>query len=316
VNAINQRNHRKPTSGKNRENLMPPGITFFSCPRSMEGAAGIAQRNAIESWARSGTSARVILFGDDRGVAELAKATGAIHEPDVPRNELGTPLLAHVFRRVHELAGDSVCAYVNSDIILLSDFPQAVARIVESGFDRFLMMGRRMEVTVSAPLDFCSNDWEHSLRAEIARTGVWASRVCKDYFVYPNTLYSDIPPFAVGRGNMDNWMVFHAHQHGIPVVDATRVVTAVHQRHRYGHVAGGRKGASVTGVEAVRNCELAGGRHLIRGSSATWKLTSRGLRRVLTPAILQFAADAIPFSLLLLDMFCRSNPRPNDNGSG
>ena len=43
-----------------------------------------------------------------------------------------------------------------------------------------------------------------------------------------------------------------------PVVDATRAVVAVHQRHDYAHVPGGFEEAHFGG-EALRNEELAGG---------------------------------------------------------
>jgi hypothetical protein len=60
-------------------------------------------------------------------------------------------------------------------------------------------------------------------------------------------------------------------------VDATPVVTAIHQNHDYGHVAGGALEAW-SGPEATRNFELAGGAANLRFiSDATHVLTPRRL---------------------------------------
>ena len=77
-------------------------------------------------------------------------------------------------------------------------------------------------------------------------------------FVFTAGLYSDVPPFAIGRACFDNWLVWRARQDAI-VVDATADVVAAHQRHDYGHVDGGKHEAYY-GDEAARNLQLAGGK--------------------------------------------------------
>jgi hypothetical protein len=211
----------------------------------------------------------------------------------VDRNEFGTPLLDGVFRRAHERARHGVLVYVNSDLILLGCFVPAALRLAgQPGFERFLMIGQRTDLPVPEPLDFGAPDWEPRLRAAAARGGSFSPRACKDYFVFPRPLYRGIPPFAVGRGNWDNWVVFQAHGQGIPVVDATPVVTVIHQHHGHGHLSGGRLHAYDTGAEARRNAELAGGRHLAVGLTRSWVLTPAGVRRSRLPwPAVQFAAE-------------------------
>ena len=68
----------------------------------------------------------------------------------------------------------------------------------------------------------------------------------------------------------------------IPVVDGTKVMTAVHQNHDYIHVMDGT-GESWEGPEAQSNRELAGTQsHSFSHIDATWMLTSKGLRPALT----------------------------------
>jgi hypothetical protein len=83
---------------------------------------------------------------------------------------------------------------------------------------------------------------------------VWAM----DYFVFPkDSDLTVIPPFAVGRPGWDNWFVFRARNHRVPVIDATKAILVLHQRHDYKHVPF-RSGDAWQGPEAQRNWELVG----------------------------------------------------------
>ncbi len=68
----------------------------------------------------------------------------------------------------------------------------------------------------------------------------------------------ELPPFAVGRPGWDNYLVYRARKLGIPVVDATPVLTLVHQNHGYGHVPAA-SGDRWEGPEARMNRALMGG---------------------------------------------------------
>ena len=67
-------------------------------------------------------------------------------------------------------------------------------------------------------------------------------------------------------------MVANANQNDMPVIDASDVMTAIHQNHEYQHLAGGRFAAYVTGQEARENYRQGGGSHLVKGAQATMKL--------------------------------------------
>jgi hypothetical protein len=185
----------------------------------------------------------------------------------------------------------------------LENFSAAIPRILSGGHPRFLVIGRRIDIDINERIDFDACDWQPRLRERLIRAGRFASRVAKDYFIFDRDSYIDIPPFAVGRGNWDNWIVYHAHRLRIPVIDENGQITAIHQNHDYSHLSGGRASGYVTGPEAKRNQELAGGRHLVRGSASTWKLTPRGVRRRLIRfSFVQFVADLPLFGLLLIKL--------------
>jgi hypothetical protein len=100
-----------------------------------------------------------------------------------------------------------------------------------------------------------------------------------DYFVFPrHLLYQQVPPFAVGRPGYDNWLLWKVRSIGVPVVDVTRAVVAIHQNHDYSHHPGGQKGLWQD-VEAQQNHALLGKGHFATIDNATHRLTPNGLRR-------------------------------------
>ena len=269
-------------------------ITFFATPKPFRGHIGIIQRNAIESWKRIHPDAEVILFGDEEGAAEAAHELGIRHVPEVARNEHGTPYLNDLFDSAQTIARHELLCFLNCDILLLSDFREAVNRI-EPMYRRFLMLGRRWDVGIVEPLNFASADWERSLRqfaivSDHRRPPQWI-----DYFVFPRGLYrGQILPFAIGRPGYDNWLIWKTRRLRAPVIDASEVVVAPHQNHDYSHHKNGEKGFW-EGEEAQANSRLLGSwRHFNTIEDATHRLTSAGLRRSFRhwTAVFQRAAGA------------------------
>lgn len=256
-------------------------LTLFACPKPLDaGHVEMIQRNAIASWTRLPGRPDIILFGR-AGAARLAADLEARYSDEIELTATGAPLLDSLFPAAERLAGSDLLAYVNADVVLMSDFAAAAARISRSR-RRFLMIGRRTDLAVAAPLDF-DDGWEARLRARAAREGRLHSHEAIDYFVFRAGLFGEIPPLAVGRASFDNWLIRRARDVGAAVVDATPVVLAVHQDHDYGHVAGG-EAEVYSGAEADRNMELAGGASkLFFIHDATHVLTRRALVPALAP---------------------------------
>jgi hypothetical protein len=234
----------------------PPSasLTLFALPKAFRGHIETIQRNAIRSWTQLDPAPEILLFGDDAGTAEIAEEFGLRHIPGIGRNEFGTPLVSDLFHQAQSAATHETLCYVNSDIILLADFLPAVERILRFR-ERFLMVGRRLDLDLAEPLTFDANGWEASLRRRAVAQGKMNIARSIDYFVFPRTLYPPLPEMALGRFWWDNWLIWKAHNLGAAVVDATEVVLAVHQNHSYAHYAGGRD-AMLEGEEARRNCRL------------------------------------------------------------
>jgi len=251
-------------------------LTIFTTPKKFLGNIKVTQNNAICSWAMLRPKCDIIIFGNEDGAADAAGKSGARHIPQIECNEYGTPLISAMFKTAQEISAHPLVCYINSDIILTSDFLPAIQRIT---FEKFLAVGRRWDIDIKEPLDFCNTEWEKALRTRLLEAGKLHPPTGIDYFVFPRGQYLDIPPLAVGRAGWDNWLLYHTHTMKIPVIDATQVITAIHQNHDYSHYPDGITGVW-QGAEARKNRALIGGiNHILNIDDATWHLKKSGLYR-------------------------------------
>lgn len=266
-------------------------LTVFTTTKPFRGHIGIIQANAIQSWLSLRPECEVILFGNEEGTTEVASRFGIRHIAEVACNEYGTPLISYMFRVAQDTANHQIMCYVNADVILTSDFLPAIRQVQRQSF---LLVGQRWDVDLREPVDFAKPDWEAYLRARVIKEGKIHPKSGIDYFVFPRGLYHSIPPFAIGRGGWDNWLVYQARLLKAPVIDATKAITVVHQNHDYGHHLGGAAGVW-EGPEKRQNIELMGGiDHAFSLEYATFLLTPLGLKPALTPRHLYFRMRAIP----------------------
>ena len=214
-------------------------LTVFSTPKPFNGHSSVIQRNALKSWTLLHPDVEVILFGDEEGTAEACKDLDIRHEPQVRRNEYGTKYLNYIFDRARELASHKILCYANCDIMLTSDFRSAL-ELVSKAHRRFLIIGKRWDTEITAPWDFSRPDWQVQLRSRAQREGRQNGPSWVDYFCFSNDLYyQKMPPFLIGRNGWDPWLTWHAYNTGVPLIDASRAVLAVHQNHDYAYLKAG-----------------------------------------------------------------------------
>lgn len=232
-------------------------LTIFAVPKPFEGHIKIIQRNAIQSWLKLKPECEVILFGSEKGVRETAEEFGILHVPDAEKNEFGNFIISAVIGRASQIAKFETLAYTSCDIIFLSDFTRTLSKIKQIPF---LAIGSRFDTEIKEPLDFSNSNWEGVVRNIVREKGKFHGFSAVDYPVFPRELLKTIkiPPFAVGRPVADNWLIYKCLKSGIPVIDVTGSVLAVHQNHDYAHHSGGHTGV-MWGEEAKRNLMLAGG---------------------------------------------------------
>lgn len=248
-------------------------LTLFATPKAFVGDFAVIQRRAFESWTLLRPRPQILVFGRETGVSQTCRELGITHIPDVNRNHLGTPRLDDLVDRAeHHAVHDTLC-YLNSDMILMNDFAQAVT-LVATNLPQFLMVGQRCTLDVT-DVDFDRSDWENRLRTAAVLHGSMDTPYHIDYFVYRRGLFRQVPPFAIGRPVFDNWLIWKARDSGAAVVDATEAVTAIHQRHDYSHAPLGRAGV-FEGEEARENRALAIDSRRIRSIGDATHVITRG----------------------------------------
>lgn len=302
------------------------GLTLFAIPKACKGHIGVIQRNAIEAWTRMQPAPQVLLFGDDEGVGEMARALGVQHMPEVKRNRWGTPLVNDLFAQAQEIGRTRLLCYVNADIILFDDFMKAIGE-VSAWENRFLMVGRRTDTDITEPIDFGRANWAQGVR-EAARTrGKLQIARNIDYFAFTRGLYPAMPPLAVGRFWWDNWLVWKVRSMGVPVVDASQVALAVHQNHDYSHTTyGPGKDTMMASEESVLNCQMIceqnpadfdeglSWRYVYTIDDATYKLTSDGIKlkpRHLWKNFKRNTSRPLGMAKLMRRAILGSKPRPD-----
>ena len=237
-------------------------LTLFATPKPFRDSFARIQTNAIRSWAALGAGVEVILIGDDEGVAAAAATFGVRHVPEVARSPKNVPLLDDLWRIGQSEASSPTCLFANADIVFTDDLGPAIEAIGRTIDGPYLVVGQRWDLELDADLDTSKEDWGAVLRRRARECGRLNSPLWVDWFAFPRGQYPDLPPFIIGRPGYDHWLVWHTLTRGIPVIDATHVVTAVHQHHDYSH--GGNHQSVWFGDDAQTNRALLGDRAQMR----------------------------------------------------
>jgi hypothetical protein len=255
-------------------------LTFFTTAKPFRGHDAIIQRNALKSWTLLHPEVEVILFGDDAGAAEVCVELGLYHEPYVERHESGTKYLNYMFARAQKISRHNYVCFSNCDIILFSDFWKAFEKILLwQKWKHLLLVGQRTDTDITEPISFGHPGWDLRLREFAKAYGLQMGPKWIDFFLFPKGLYLDMPSLIVGHGWWDGWMIWKALSDGIPVLDVSPCVLAVHQNHGYAAEFGRVYGGGADALSQVNLERIAGLQHNRSMAEATHLLTPAGIRR-------------------------------------
>lgn len=235
-------------------------ITLFIAPKPFTNPhIATIQWNALRSWQELGAEVEILLIGEEAGVPEAARELNIRLISEIARNKEGTPLLSALFNTAREAGNSPLIGYVNADIILFEDFLET-ARKASQMLDQFLLVGQRWDLDLRERLDF-SSGWQARLQADLKERGRLHPRGGSDYFIYPRSVFTRIPDFAIGRAGWDNWMFYKARREGWRLVDCTNAIRIIHQDHDYSHLPNNQPHYRLP--ETAENVRLAGGKRAI-----------------------------------------------------
>lgn len=226
-------------------------ITFFTIPKPHVGKTRILQENALNSWLAVDPSSEIIVFGDEKGIEELASKERVQWFPEVQRTKYGTPILSDVFARALQVASHEMIAYVNADIIFFRQLLRVLSILPPRPY---MLVGTRFNNDIERCIDFD----DESAKLE------FISKLCfadhnrlsgSDYFIWNiANRFNALPDFSVGRPCWDNWMYMNALREDWMLIDCSQAICCIHQNHDYNHVPGKEVGSQPwRGPEGYRN---------------------------------------------------------------
>jgi hypothetical protein len=249
-------------------------ITFLSSPKPFQGIAKEHQYRAVANWLTVAEGAEVILYGDSAGIEEAGADLGVRVQKEIGCAPSGVPYFGAMAAHAAEHGRYDLQVYLNGDI-LLHGLHSAMSRIP---FERFLLIGQCIDLGEGVVVEEPPERWLPRLR-ELAGEGRVAMRTVSgiDYFGFRRGTWSEIPPVVIGRAAYDQALLAYCQRRRHPLVDATFAVTALHQYHGYGHVAGGSQ--TVTrGQDAQNNLRFAGSHGVSTISDADYVLRGSEIR--------------------------------------
>lgn len=206
-------------------------ITFFTHARPFEGLAGIIQRNAITSWTKLKPKCEIVLLGSVEGADKISEELGLKHIPDVSYGNYGKkPFLPELFEKAERDASHNFMCFINADIILTDDFMKAFSYLMPLK-KKWVMVGRRRNIVLEKELDFKDSRAIEEIKEIAIKENRIAGPWWIDYFLYTKGIFTNIPPFILGAWRWDNWLINKALSKRVMVIDASDVVTAIHQDH-------------------------------------------------------------------------------------
>ena len=259
---------------KEDSNQMPcdASVTLLTTCKAFVGETTIFQENAIATWLEQFSN--VILFGSDEGVAEIAKKYDLIHVPDMDVNADGLPYINSMFDIARKISTTPYLAYINSDIIFSKDFSKTVKHCLDKAEDKVLVVARRKNI----PIVFSILDEKGKCAFEklVDDYAVWDRANAIDLFIFNKDLYSNIPPFIIGRMAWDNWLLWKARDENAQVIDISHDAFLYHPIHGYSSVSTDRNRVAY-GADAQQNKKLAAGNGLDLDQAATHYLKAGDL---------------------------------------
>ena len=237
-------------------------ITIFTTPKDFIGHFDVIQSNAIQSWRKISDEIEIIIFGNSRGSKEIAGSINGIYIDYNRTNEFNTPYLDDMFEIAQNISKYDIMCYVNSDIILPSNFLNSVS-ICSKKYSKFLMVGYRWNLDLKTKINFDDKVENKQIFKLAKETALKSIPSCIDYHVFTKYLWKKIPEFLVGRTMYDNWLIWKTRRKMVPVIDATENIFVIHQEHDYSTIKTAinkldRSGKSYEGSEQAHNFKFLG----------------------------------------------------------
>jgi len=242
----------------NEASVAESQVILFTSPKPRQANTEGVQISAFRSWRRIFPKARILLFGDGATWESFAREEGLELVCPLPSGAEGGEVIQFLFEKVSVLAGDEIAMYLNSDILLDQSALTAVARL-ESLPGPWLASARRCCLPEWAgPALKEDEEWQRFYQ-RAREESVWGPACAMDMFLFRGLSFEAMPPFLIGHGGWDNWMIYHARSQNISVIDVSAAMRIIHYDHDYSYAAGNQNFKQRPQARENVNLHLIGG---------------------------------------------------------
>lgn len=209
-------------------------ITFFTTAKEFSGPTADSQLNAIRSWLALHKECEVIIFEEPKGI-DIAALDSRIRVVKEVERDFDVPRIDFMFDYASTNASNEIVCFINCDIVVTSEFTEAIRLLFAKKKKKFLAVGQRWDFENESGEWKFDDQWETRYLQGITKTLHPASG--SDYFLFPRGQYNKrlMVPLLVGRPGWDLWMIYNARKRKIAVVDLSPSCYIYHQNHDYSH---------------------------------------------------------------------------------
>jgi len=255
-----------------------PRVSFFACPKGHDNIRTVPNEElAIRSWLAMIPRPEVTMVegragnGVDKFCTKFGLPKRTLKPKDLTR--LKAPKVQSIFKAGESGSPTDTVMYINSDILLPSNFMEILefvySQIPAEQHSSMMVVGGRTDCeNTDVGTEIVAQELSQAGEVDISKvearmtTCKPAGEGAKDYFAYQKKFFQKkaggMPPFAIGRGIWDSWIMKIAHYKGF-AVDISPVVVALHMNHDYNHGKGFKVSADkkiFTGEDGLMNKKL------------------------------------------------------------
>lgn len=214
-------------------------ISFITAFKDFDVFYGAVQRSALYTWKENGV--KVYAPDNEPTVKEnVARFSNVQLVPEVLtarhfRYQNSSPILKDLLLKSLDMIDQPMVAFINSDILIPSDFAQLIRRVVTKyGTDIFIVVSR-FDIDL-----FFEVDTMEKWRQVYDQTCTVHNDACSsDLFIASKENFRkmarSIPEFVLGRYGWDNWIHFYVHA-TFTSYNGTHLFKTLHCRHGHQHI--------------------------------------------------------------------------------
>ena len=206
-------------------------LTIYSTFRPFTDELAVnSQLDAVQSWLLLKPKPEILIIGNDSKTKMICNRYGLKHI-ESEFSKYGTPMLEAMMRNAEKNARNKIMALVSGDIVLFQETMDAV-KSLDKSFDMFCGVSIKTDVDPSSyKIDFSNPNWY-----ELAKKKGWHTVATSgDFFVHPKGFLDampKMPPFVIGRGMCDSWLLYFSNQNNF-LVNITEAVPLYHVPHHH-----------------------------------------------------------------------------------